>query len=195
MASSARAQQLGRTSKHLPSARSIGCLVGAGLLFVAGFVAPAVAVLVPFFLSEGFDFQIAPEEQNEVERAIAEEDAERLAMLLESGADPGEFTIAPPIQGAAHQDDPELVRLLLDYGADVESPSEDGWTALFGAAVDGPPETVRILLEHGANPCRTTSMGDYDGMRPLDAARRRGDQPLVLLLEKATESCTHDWDD
>jgi hypothetical protein len=186
-------RRLGRRSNHLPSARAIGCLAGAGFLFVAGFVAPAVVVHVPFLWSEGFDFEIAPGEQNEVERAIAEEDVERLMMLLEAGADPGEFTVVPPIQGAAHQDAPELVQVLLDYGADVESSSEDGWTALFGAAVDGPPETVRILLEHDANPCRTTSMGDYDGMRPLDAARRRGNQPVVPLLEKATESCTHDW--
>lgn len=175
-----------RRSDPPPSSRSIGCLAGA---FAAGLVAPAVTITLLAVWSLRVDSSAAAEQEEEVRQAIADEDVEHLTTLLESGADPGGYTAGPPIQDAVRRDNPELVRLLLDHGAGVESPTEGGWTLLFGAAVDGSPGMVRVLLQHGADPCRTTTRRGYNGMTPLDAARRRHNDSVMPLLEKAGESC------
>lgn len=177
----------GRASDPPPAARSVGCLVGA---FAAGLVAPAVTITLLTIWSIRADSSSAAAREEEVRRAIADEDVERLTTLLESGADAGESAVDPPIQDAVRRDNPELVRVLLHHGAGVESPTAGGWTLLFDAAVDGSPETVRILLQHGADPCSTTTRSGHNGMRPLDVARRRRDVSVIRLLAKATESCT-----
>jgi ankyrin repeat protein len=44
----------------------------------------------------------------------------------------------------------EVVRLLLEHGADVEAKDNDGETALQVAAYKGHDEVVELLREHGA---------------------------------------------
>jgi ankyrin repeat protein len=63
--------------------------------------------------------------------------------LLEAGADPDapERAGYTPLHAAAHLDDPELVRLLLEHGADASAAAPDGTDA---AAMAGP--RVRELL-------------------------------------------------
>jgi uncharacterized protein len=45
---------------------------------------------------------------------------------------------------------PEIVRLLLEHGADVEVKDKNGKTALQIAAGRGPDEVVKLLREPGA---------------------------------------------
>jgi ankyrin repeat protein len=45
----------------------------------------------------------------------------------------------------------EVAKLLLEYGADVNTQNRNGWTALMLATRDGRPEIVTMLLEHGAD--------------------------------------------
>ena len=47
--------------------------------------------------------------------------------------------------------DVELVTQLLDAGADVESPNEDGQTALMLAARTGSLDIAKLLVERGAD--------------------------------------------
>jgi ankyrin repeat protein len=64
---------------------------------------------------------------------------------------------------AAGQGSTEIVRLLLDSGALVDTSSHEGWTALHYAAASGNDHTVRILCERGASvDCR-----DFEGRTPL----------------------------
>lgn len=44
----------------------------------------------------------------------------------------------------------EVVKLLLDYGADVDAKDQDGFTPLMAAVHGGHPSVVKLLLEHGA---------------------------------------------
>ena len=61
--------------------------------------------------------------------------------------------------------------MLLEYGADVHSQNDDGYTALHVASLWGQAEGVRVLLDHGADPL----VYDCDEMLPVDHARDEGE--------------------
>ena len=51
---------------------------------------------------------------------------------------------------ASHEGHIDIVKLLLDKGADVNAKSKDGDTALKAASVKGHTEIVELLKAHGA---------------------------------------------
>jgi len=56
-----------------------------------------------------------------------------------------------PLQVAASRGQSKVAQLLIDYGADIHGPSEDGdWTPLVFAAYRGHTEVARVLIENGA---------------------------------------------
>jgi ankyrin repeat protein len=84
-----------------------------------------------------------------------------------------------PITAAARRGGLEMVRLLLDHGADPNLP-EDGapvGQALWTAVYFDQPEMVKLLLEHGANPNTSPESG---GSAVMHA--RRNPEMLALLL-------------
>ena len=86
-----------------------------------------------------------------------------------------------PLFSAAYDGDVEMVQVLLDYKADVNSRNEWGLTPLFAASCEAHPETlhvVRLLLENGANPNVWTD----EGKTPLHAASEYGSLEVVRLL-------------
>eukprot|EP00047_Mylnosiga_fluctuans_P000025 m.183458 g.183458 ORF g.183458 m.183458 type:complete len:121 (-) comp10001_c0_seq6:306-668(-) len=64
----------------------------------------------------------------------------------------------------------EVVELLLDHGCGVDTPGEDGWTALHAAAGQAQPAIVRALLARGADRRARNSTGDT----PLHALAASG---------------------
>jgi hypothetical protein len=60
----------------------------------------------------------------------------------------------------------EALQLLLERGADVNTQSGTGWSALTFAAWKGDATLVRMLLNHGANPAAV----DKQRWTPLDYA-------------------------
>jgi ankyrin repeat protein len=52
---------------------------------------------------------------------------------------------------ASHDGNIDIVRLLLEYKADVNQTAENGVTALYIASSYGKPDIVRLLLEHKAD--------------------------------------------
>ena len=57
-----------------------------------------------------------------------------------------------PLHYAASYGPVEIVQMLLDHGADVNTPDECHWTALHLAAIEGELQVVDTLLRRGANP-------------------------------------------
>lgn len=95
---------------------------------------------------------------------IMHEDVDELGEMLRAGADPNGTTDSGlrPLVGAAMTFDHavEMMRLLVDAGADVNGTVPDGKTAIFYAYY-GP--TARFLLDAGAD----LSVRDAEGLTPL----------------------------
>ena len=80
--------------------------------------------------------------------------------------------------------DLEMVRRLLDCGADVNAQDNDNWTPLYSAAWNGRLDLVQILLEHGATVNAPTRYGETS----LYKASENGYVDVVrLLLERGAD--------
>ena len=86
-----------------------------------------------------------------------------------------------PIHAAAGSGQPELVRLLLDRGAEVEADDGKGGRPLHRAAEGGHVEAARILLAAGARVDRENRYGYL----PIHCAASGGSVEMVGLLKDA----------
>jgi hypothetical protein len=108
-----------------------------------------------------------------------------LARLLHrhgSSLDPPGTLRQTPLSSASMSGDLEMVQVLLDNDADVNSRNEYGSSSLIVASDYVGPQTlhiVRLLLHNGANPNVWTSIW---GTTPLHAASYRGNLEVVRLL-------------
>ncbi|KAL8856574.1 MAG: hypothetical protein Q9178_006803 [Gyalolechia marmorata] len=83
-----------------------------------------------------------------------------------------------PLNAAAVRDECEIMRLLLDRGADPNvRGNKEGWTSLQLACLFNRPQAFNLLLEHNAD---VNSHGPYG--TPLQAAAYSGAKPLVREL-------------
>ena len=106
-----------------------------------------------------------------------------MACLL-GGSDPndyGDFGNTPLHYAATgYNDDPDVIRVLISYGADPNAPAVTGLTPLHtAAALNGNPEVVAALLEGGADP----QLVDGQGRVPADLV---GDNPRLTPSQKDT---------
>ena len=85
-----------------------------------------------------------------------------------------------PVHYAATGPEPQLVKLLLDRGADIDAVSPNGTTPLMMAAQYGSDESVKLLLQRGAD----RSKRNQRGLGAVDFARLSGREPVVRLLEQ-----------
>ncbi len=108
-------------------------------------------------------------------------------MLVAHHPEPKEYTIA--LSQVAVLNDPALVKLMLDHGADVNAADPTGRTPLMYAAVSDalPVEQVKLLLDKKADlnaKSQHPKSGD-SGRTALDLARMHGNTPVVELLLKS----------
>ncbi|MEO3857422.1 ankyrin repeat domain-containing protein [Acrocarpospora sp. B8E8] len=91
---------------------------------------------------------------SELMAAVAEDDLERAREFLRPGMDLNPARGTTPLYEAAVHGNGEMIRLLLEYGADPDLPShgEDEGLPLCAAACWDHDEAVRALLDGGANP-------------------------------------------
>lgn len=116
--------------------------------------------------------------------------------LLQHGADVNRKTRKGdnwPLMYAAAHGDTEVVRILLDRGANVNIKDHGGDTALIEATPFGSEAVIRMLLEKGAD----VNAKEADGDTPLILATTSGYDNIVrLLLEfKADISAKNDVGD
>jgi FOG: Ankyrin repeat len=82
-------------------------------------------------------------------------DAEFMRMLLRAGADVNRIVSdardETPLMRAADEGNPEIIRMLVEAGANLTAEDFLGHTALMHAAYNGRPEAVQALLDAGAD--------------------------------------------
>ncbi|MEJ2719445.1 MAG: ankyrin repeat domain-containing protein [Deltaproteobacteria bacterium] len=83
-----------------------------------------------------------------------------------------------PLMWACHKNHPEVVKVLLDRGADVNARYGNPQTPLMKAAREGNLEIVRLLLKHGAEVNAKSDIGDT----PLHLAAWKGHLDVAKLL-------------
>ena len=99
--------------------------------------------------------------------------------LLMRGADVN-FKNACPLVEAMFANQPHIIRILQDTGADINAMNQLGYTALGAAVKQGNMNIVRRLVNAGAD-VTISDMSLTDGT-PLHMAAFRGDEALVDLL-------------
>jgi ankyrin repeat protein len=72
----------------------------------------------------------------------------------------------------------QIVKLFLDHGADVNTRTKNGWSALMCATSNGDQDIVRLLIEAGAN----VGIQAENGWTPLMLAASHGQDGIVNLL-------------
>jgi ankyrin repeat protein len=121
--------------------------------------------------------------------AIYGSQTKRVASLILRGAPVNGSTKAgsTPLYVAAVQGEAEIVRLLLEAGADPnrESMDETEGTPLCAAAAHDRAEIVRLLLEHGADPNVVEGKDDEVPMTALRWAQNYGHSEIIRLLLEA----------
>ena len=74
----------------------------------------------------------------------------------------------------------DVVRCLLDKGANVNKQDSEGWTALHSASYRNNTDVMRMLLQHGA----IKDIKNNGGITPIDRARWRNNKEAVDLMEQ-----------
>jgi Ankyrin repeats (3 copies) len=88
-----------------------------------------------------------------------------------------------PLALAAQAGRTEAVKLMLDYGADIDAENIYGWTPLMLATYEGHTDIVSILVERDAN----LKLEDayHPGKTALQIAKEEGHLDIVEILKKA----------
>ena len=139
--------------------------------------------VVSFLISKGADLKLADKSgKMPLHFAIANGQADLACELLDAGA-PIDARISiyqgwTPLFLAVAMSSPQVVKKLLQLGADVNCRFKYNWTALHQAAGDGNTGIVEDLLESGAD---VTYLDDH-GSTPLHTAAIEGHQNVMKLL-------------
>lgn len=84
-----------------------------------------------------------------------------------------------PIHAAAAARQIEIVKMLVENGADVNAKQQQGFVPLHAAAQNGDAEMTKLLLDHGAD----AKARSDNGQTALDLAMLQGHAKAVELLE------------
>ena len=123
--------------------------------------------------------------------AVNEGDIEQVKRLLKSNPPPDidekgvsgvTALIVASAKSSTEDRNPEIVKLLLEEGANVNIETDSGITPLMGASLDGNDEIVELLLEKSPELNKQDKISD---MTALMAAAKGGHYEVVKLLLEA----------
>ena len=103
---------------------------------------------------------------------------------LQSSISTGDINAAQPdgmsaLFWAVYYEQEDIVRLLLDAGADTNISNRYGLTPLIQSSINGNGELISLLIDAGANPNATTLQGDTALMNAAKAGTVQGVQALL----------------
>ncbi|RDW75101.1 hypothetical protein BP6252_06243 [Coleophoma cylindrospora] len=104
-----------------------------------------------------------------------------VALLLETDqfeTDLNDKSRRTPLHWASHNGHINIVKLLLEKGADVNAADKDSCSPLYWASQDGQIDVVKLLLEKGAS----INTAEHTGWTPLHRASEDGHVDVVKLL-------------
>ena len=81
---------------------------------------------------------------------------------------------------AAFNNRTDVIRLLLQNGANANKQSRFGSTPVHWAAMGNSTESIAVLVEYGAS----INIKNNDGRKPIDVARRLNKEAAVRMLEQ-----------
>ena len=123
-----------------------------------------------------------------VHRSVKEGDIEELEKYLEAGVDPDLVVVASRGTTLLHEsvqlnivvwrNNPEVVKLLIANGANVNTFATNGRTPLHSAVENIDQDMVKLLIANGAN----VHAVDNDGYTPLHSVVWGNNQDMVKLL-------------
>lgn len=116
-------------------------------------------------------------------------DVSKVQQAIDEGVDVnGDYSKGHPLTYYCIRDNYDIVKLLIDNGANVNIGRGTAWNPLYAAARDASPEVVKLLLKNGADANILTK----DGVSPIISAVHSDNATQVLkLLIKAGADVNH----
>ncbi|MBP2665985.1 MAG: nlpI 2 [Firmicutes bacterium] len=160
--------------------------------------------IVQCFIDNGVDVNFKAEGNGTYPSALASAFSERrldiMELLLNAGADPNLSFDAEIVKDhkiydihgvtiafwAVRSDEPiylNILKLLIEKGANVNKADSMGNTPLIEACEQGKIESVKILLANGANP----NQANIKAEKPLDLAIKSGNKEIIDILTPLTK--------
>jgi hypothetical protein len=107
-----------------------------------------------------------------------------VTFLLNQGADVNlvaqNGTKIQAVHAAAASGNLNILRQLLEHGANVNGRQQNGFTPLHTAADNNNPNMAQLLIEFGADP----NLANDSGQTPTDLAKTKGHEQMLSLLDK-----------
>ena len=139
----------------------------------------SVALLAAYLPTRPAFAQISLLEAPPLIQSIEADDVEEVRSLLVRGSNPNmTYSSVPALNSAVEAGGPDIVALLVEFGAWTHTTDSLGNTALLIAADLGRDQSAQILVDAGSDP----NAANRQGITPLMAAVRKGHLPIVDML-------------